>query len=48
MLFLCTAYRTCTTIPKNKLEPYMEKEYQAGFGQGLSTINQISTAKQVL
>jgi len=48
MTLLCTAYRTCTTIPKHKLDPYIEKEYQAGFGQGRSTINQISTVKQIL
>jgi len=48
MLLLCTAYRTCTTIPKNKLEPYIEKEYYAGFRQGWSTTDQISTAKQIL
>jgi hypothetical protein len=34
MLLLCSAYRTCTTIPKNKLEPYIEKDYQAEFRQG--------------
>lgn len=48
MLLLCTTYRTCTTILKNKLQPYTEKGRQAGFRQGQSTINQISTMKQIL
>jgi len=34
MLLLCTAYRTCTTILKNKLQSYIEKRHQAGFTQG--------------
>jgi len=45
MLLLCTAYRTCTTILKNKLQPYIEKGHQAGLRQGRSTIDQISTVK---
>jgi sorting nexin-29 len=48
---LCTAYKTFTTILKNKLEPYAEKvlrDYQAGFRQGRSTIDQIFTVKQML
>ena len=47
----CRTTEACcyyTTIPNNKLEPYIKKEYQAGFGQGRSTIDQISTAKQIL
>jgi len=48
MLLLCTAYRTCTTIPKNKVQLYIEKEYQAECGQGRSTIDEISTAKKIL
>ena len=53
MSLLCTAYRTFTIL-RNKLAPYTEKvtgEYQAEFGQGQSTIDQISSetnAKQML
>jgi hypothetical protein len=48
---LCAAYKTFTTILKNKLEPYAEKVlgyYQAGFRPGRSTIDQIFTVKQML
>jgi len=48
---LCIAYKIFSTILFNRLMPYIETttgDYQCGYRQGRSTINQISTVRQIL
>ena len=48
---LCTGYKILTTVINNRLKKYTEHiigEYQAGFGTGKSTTDQIFTVKKLL